>query len=117
MLFFLFYREYKDIYNRYNVTASLKGLPDMNTFLSLVTPYRNSGGCIVIFDDIAGDSKNTYFDFTKLFTVLCHHLNITVVLILHNIFEKHLHTISLNTHHFIFTDRYGILVLFYLIKK
>jgi len=73
------------------------GLPDTET-LNL-NPEQNN---ILILDDLMDEiaaSKST----KNLFTRESHHLNTTVIAIIHNLFnqEKYTRTITLNTHYFI----------------
>ena len=53
---------------------------------------------IVVFDDLMTElPKNR--DMIKFATVNCHHNNITMIILLHNIFEPGLRTLSLNIHY------------------
>lgn len=53
---------------------------------------------IVVFDDLMTELSNDK-EMVKFVTVYSHHLRITIVVLLHNIFHGKLRTLSLNTHY------------------
>ncbi len=55
---------------------------------------------LVIDDQMCGSSRDRKY-IEKLFTQGSHHKNLTVILIVQNLFVKELRTISLNTHYFV----------------
>ena len=74
----------------------------IESFKSLVEPYRNKGS-IVIFDDYESEIIKNISLFSEIWTVLSHHMNCTPLAVLHNLFAKEIRTISLNTHRIILT--------------
>jgi hypothetical protein len=75
----------------------IEGLPD-----DLYTSMDSSRRHLVVIDDLmneVGDSKML----TKIFTKGCHHRNVTVIFILHNLFPKgkECRNISLNTQYIV----------------
>ena len=55
---------------------------------------------IVVFDDLMTELSNDR-DMVKFVTVNCSHNGITMVVLLHNIFQPGLRTLSLNTHYIV----------------
>lgn len=53
---------------------------------------------IVVIDDLAHEGKTDLL--TDAFVKGSHHRNLTLILVVHNIFQKNLRTISLNTHYY-----------------
>ena len=53
---------------------------------------------IVVFDDLMTELSNDK-EMVKFVTVYSHHMNITMIVLLHNIFPPKLRTMSLNTHY------------------
>ena len=97
-----FYKVWQDEYsimkNSETPITFINTIPQSSdAFKSLVSPYKNTGS-IVIFDDFADEISQNHMMFTEIWTVLSHHLNCTVIGIIHNLFMKNLRTISLNTH-------------------
>ena len=81
----------------------LDTVPDsIEGFKELTRPYAASG-CIVVFDDFEQDIIENSGYYRQIWTVLSHHLNITCIALLHNLFAKDLRTISLNTHRIVLT--------------
>ena len=66
-------------------------------FRDLVESYKKDG-VLVIFDDFEDDMVRDSSLYTRLYTVLSHHGNMTIVSLMHNIFRKELRTLSLNIH-------------------
>ena len=75
---------------------------NIESFKSLVEPYR-ANGTLVCFDDYEQQIDENISLYKEIWTVLSHHLNVTPIAVLHNIFAKQLRTISLNTHRLILT--------------
>lgn len=100
----LYYSVWQDIYTKFKkeglVDNFYEGIPDEKSFIDLVSPYKNVGGSLCLFDDLGASLKTGQLDFIKLYSVTSHHFNVTPFLVLHNLFEPHLRSISLNCHHF-----------------
>lgn len=89
-----FYGEYQDSLKRLPVNVELQDSLD-------VTNMNPSKPTLIIIDDMmceVGNDKTV----TKLFTRGTHHRNMSVIIILQNLFykDKEIRTISLNTHYF-----------------
>ena len=96
-----YYGEYQDAYHH---MASLvpeilfvEGIPD-NLLQSLDRTQRN----IIVIDDLMSESGNNK-KVSELFTKGSHHRNLSVILILQNLFYrgKEMRTISLNSHYMV----------------
>ena len=72
--------------------------PTISLIRALVEPYKNIGGSLILLDDLAGELANDK-EISSLFTVLSHHLQISVIMTTQNLFLKNLRTISLNASH------------------
>ena len=70
------------------------------SFKKLVESY-NKECLLVIFDDYEDDMVKNPSLFTRIYTILSHHLNLIPVCLIHNIFRKELRTLSLNVHRMI----------------
>lgn len=99
---FYFYSEMQDIYknmeNEDVVDQLIEGLPSLDEIKELVKPYTKNGGSLCVFDDsLDGITDNV----SKLFTVISHHLNCSMILISQNLFfqNKEYRTMSLNAHY------------------
>ena len=106
----MFSQEVKKIYYFYNnwqkkfdeeINTNIEyrqGLPTEEDFKS----YANGEQCIVVIDDMQVSALNNLF-IANLFSRESHHRNITLILILQNLFHqgKYCRDISLNTHYFI----------------
>jgi len=105
---FLFYSMHQSIYEEMkkeslvdeliNVSSEL---PSLDTISSMVHPYKDSGGSLLIFDDILTQLNN---DFENIFCNLSHHENASVIFLTQNLFYKSniYRTLSLNSHYFVF---------------
>jgi hypothetical protein len=103
----LFYRDMQDIYiemqennlidELINVATSVPSLDDI---YSMVHPYKDKGGCLLIFDDSMGKLTS---DFEQLFCNLSHHENTSIIFITQNLFykDKSFRTMSLNAHYMV----------------
>ena len=80
--------------------ADIEFLKDAN--IEEITESLNveESNLLVIDDQMCGGSHDRKF-IEKLFTQGSHHKNLTVILIVQNMFVKELRTISLNTHYFV----------------
>ena len=103
----LFYREDQPIYNLWIQQGILdekcEGMPDRVDFLAQLAEYRDSGGCLVFFDDFSSLIEQHKSDFIYYFTIGSHHYNASMFLIIHSLFSPALRLLSLNTHRFILT--------------
>ena len=97
---------YKSWYDSGIINHSQKGIPSISDFQDITNFYSEGNGAIVIFDDLGGEVSSNLHFFEHIFVVLSHHLNLTVFLVVHNLFEKSLRKISLNTNRFIITANY-----------
>ena len=106
---YLFYKEWQKKYDDMTIDKTVssfhKGVPNQKDFLQIISKHKNDNGCVCIFDDLADEiTRKNNLDFNQLFTVYSHHYKVTVILILHYLFDKGLRKISLNTQHIVFTD-------------
>ena len=64
----------------------------------MIAPYKNAGGCVCVFDD---SLDNISDQISKMFTVISHHMNVSIILVSQNVFyqNKEYRTMSLNTHY------------------
>ena len=73
----LFYAVYQPIYTNLVqsgiVNKIVHGVPPLNEFEQTIAPYKQSGGCITIFDDLGGEISSRASDFEKINTVFVHH--------------------------------------------
>ncbi|HIC33009.1 MAG TPA: hypothetical protein EYO76_13940, partial [Flavobacteriaceae bacterium] len=106
----LFYAQWQPLYDVMKknklVDLFVKNLPDDKSFNNIILANRDKGGTLAIFDDLVTSNinKKPEFDFNALFSINSHHLNCTPLLILHNLFEPFMRTISLNCNHFFVTS-------------
>lgn len=75
---------------------------NIDSFKSIISPHSNKG-TIVCFDDFEMEITQNISFFQQIWTVLSHHMNVTPIAVLHNLFARDLRTISLNTHRIILT--------------
>ena len=104
----LFYNHWQPIYTDWEaaglVAYSYQGIPNIEEFKSLCTFYTLQNGVSVIFDDLGSEILKNLDFFEQIFVVLSHHMKISVFLVLHNLFEKGLQKISLNSNRIILTN-------------
>ena len=87
--------------NVQNITFH-QGLPSMDD----ITEWSSSTGHkIVLFDDLMIESTSNS-DIVHMFCVGSHHLGITIIHLVQNLFEKGLRCVSLNCHYFILFQNY-----------
>ena len=103
----LFYSVWQPIYKKWRdagfLSYSKEGVPDIQDFKNICNLYTKRGGCLCIFDDLGGAVIKHHDFFKEVFLVISHHYNVSIFLVLHNLFERGLRQISLNTHRFILT--------------
>ena len=112
----LFYNRWQPIYDIWVklglIHYSFNGVPHIDEFKSLCEFYSLDAGVIVIFDDLGSQILKNLDLFEEIFVVLSHHMKISVFLVLHNLYEKGLRKISLNSNRIILTnnprDKYQI---------
>jgi len=104
---FLYYNIMQDIYLQMENDGLIDELIDVGqnfpTYDSLsekVHPYKSSGGCLVIFDDMMTQLTP---DFEKIFCNLSHHESASIILLTQNLFykAKEFRTISINSHYMV----------------
>ena len=104
----LFYSIWQPIYDQWLssglIAYTYKGIPTLEDFKSLCIYYTLENGVSVIFDDLGSLIPKNLIFFEEIFVVLSHHLRISVLLILHNLYEKGLRKISLNSNRIILTN-------------
>ena len=102
----LFFREWQNVYSEWKsmgyVDEFYDTFPDEEEFRDRLDFVGT--GTLVIFDDmfLYVEKNKTFFD--NLFCINSHHLKVTVVLVVHNLFTKSLRTLSLNCHRFFLTQ-------------
>lgn len=104
----LFYNHWQPIYDEW-VSSSLiayshQGVPNIEDFKSLCSYYTLEDGVFVVFDDLGSQILRNIEFFEELFVVLSHHMRISIFLVIHNLFEKGLRKISLNSNRIILTN-------------
>jgi hypothetical protein len=105
---FLFYSAMQDIYIQMEneglvhelISVDSKTHPSYDDFYAMAHPYKNSGGSMMIFDDIMSLVNP---DFEQLFCNLSHHENCSVIFLTQNLFykDKAFRTMSLNSHYIV----------------
>ena len=102
----LFYREWQELYDIWKdagyVDVFYNTFPEEDEFRERLD--MDGAGTLVIFDDCSLQVEQHKEFFDNLFCISSHHLKITVVLIVHNLFTKSLRTLSLNAHRFFLTQ-------------
>jgi len=103
----LFYNMEQLIYNQMKDEGLINEMydckqrfPVLEDVQAMVSPYKNVGGSLVIFDDML---TNLNSDFERLFLNLSHHENASCILLSQNMFykDKVYRTMSLNTHYMV----------------
>lgn len=104
---FWYYNAYQQIYEHMlsegiidELINAKESFPDVDTITQMVRPFKEQGGCLVVFDDIM---TNLTPEFEQIFCNLSHHENASVILMSQNLLynSKIYRTLSLNTHYFI----------------
>lgn len=80
-----------------------QGIPDKDILEQFTRHY---GNIILVLDDVMAQGMNNE-DLMNLFTTYSHHMGITVLFLLQNIFSpgKYMRTVSLNAHYIIFIKK------------
>ena len=103
----LFYSHWQPIYNEWLSNGLIihahQGVPSTAEFKDLCGYYTLENGVGVIFDDLGSQILKNLEFFEDLFVVLSHHMKIAVFLVLHNLYERGLRKISLNSTRIILT--------------
>jgi len=104
---FLFYNMAQPIYGEMKEQGlidemydSTSKFPVLEEIQAMVSPFKEIGGSLIIFDDMLTNLTN---DFERLFLNLSHHENASVILMSQNMFykDKIYRTMSLNTHYLV----------------
>lgn len=104
---FLFYSNKQPIYDEMlkqglvnEVIDANETFPTAEYLTSIVRPYKNGNGSLIILDDIMSDIS---LDFVKIFCNLSHHEKASIIFMTQNLFynNKIYRTLSLNTHYII----------------
>ena len=100
-----FFNQPQDIYKKWLdsglINHSQRGIPSLSDFEEIAKFYSNGDGAVIIFDDLGSQILNNLEFFEHIFVVLSHHLKLSIFLVVHNLFEKELRKISLNTNRFL----------------
>ena len=104
----LYFNQNQEIYNNWFrdglISNASKGIPSIEDFTTIIKYHSTSRVVSVIFDDLGAEILTNLEIFEHIFVVLSHHLKISVFLVLHNLFERGLRKISLNTTRLILTS-------------
>jgi len=104
---FLFYKAMQDMYLEMEKNGLIHemvdvqdGMPSLDSIHDMVSPFKNDGGSMIIFDD-SMSSVNS--DFELLFCNLSHHDNCSIIFMTQNLFfqDKSFRTMSLNSQYII----------------
>ena len=88
---------YDELEKRFSFVTFFKGLPSENAIEEFSNPSEHT---LLILDDLMSQgSKNKVVEL--MFTQICHHLNMSIIFIVQNMFLKSIRTVSLNAHFFI----------------
>ena len=60
---------------------------NIDSFKSIISPHSNKG-TIVCFDDFEMEITQNISFFQQIWTVLSHHMNVTPIAVLHNLFAR-----------------------------
>jgi len=87
------YGEYQQMFREYSDVVFRQGLPD-------VTDFDGSEPVLLIIDDLMNEVDESV---ANIFTRGSHHKNLSVILLVQNLFHKnkHVRTISLNSHYLV----------------
>ena len=102
------YGEYQQLFREYSNVIFRYGLPN-------ITDFNGSEPVLLIIDDLMNEVDESV---ANIFTRGSHHRNVSVILLVQNLFHKnkHVSTISLNSHYFVLyknpTDASQIVNLF-----
>ena len=102
----LYYREWQAVYGVWKemgfIDEFYNSFPEEEEFRDRLD--LEGTGTVVVFDDffLHVEKNKSFFD--NLFCINSHHLKVSVILIVHNLFTKDLRTLSLNCHRFFLTQ-------------
>ena len=102
----LYYREWQEVYGVWKkmgfIDEFYDSFPDEEEFRDRLD--LEGTGTVVVFDDffLHVEKNKSFFD--NLFCINSHHLKVSVILIVHNLFTKDMRTLSLNCHRFFLTQ-------------
>jgi len=87
------YGKYQQLFREYSAVVFRQGLPD-------VTNFDGSEPALLIIDDLMNEVDESV---ANIFTRGSHHRNLSVILLVQNLFHKnkHVRTISLNSHYLV----------------
>lgn len=90
---------FKQMEKEINHITFYQGIPDKEIYEQFTRDY---GNIILVLDDVMAQGMNNE-DLMNLFTTYSHHMGITVLFLLQNIFPpgKYMRTVSLNAHYII----------------
>ena len=77
--------KYENLRNENVVNEIYHELPTIEDLDKIASAYKDCGGCIIVLDDIMS-SWNAGLNLDKVFTELCHHKNVTCLLLVQNLF-------------------------------
>ena len=77
--------KYENLRNENVVNEIYHELPTLEDLDKIASAYKDCGGCIIVLDDIMS-SWNAGLNLDKVFTELCHHKNVTCLLLVENLF-------------------------------
>ena len=82
------------------IDLHFRGLPDIEYLKEIFNQHKDSGGCLLIIDDLIQSIDESV---TSIFTIYSHHLNVTCILLVQSLFlsSKEYRTISLNANYII----------------
>lgn len=104
---FLFYRAMQDIYIEMETSGLIDEMidisdhfPSLDEIYSMVNPYKDKGGSLLIFDDTMVDINP---DMEQVFCNVSHHCAANVLFLTQNLFyhNKSFRTMSLNAHYLV----------------
>ena len=105
----LLYREWQPIYEQirsaFPDTVFYQNYPASKSFHNLISKNSKNGGTLIFIDDLYINSREAkIFDIENLFCVQSHHLNVTVIMSVHHLFEKNFRKVSLNSKNIFLTN-------------
>lgn len=94
-----YYKKWQSAYDNFktkSTVAFINKLPSSQDVSTRCSPFAKTGGSLIVIDDFMQDITA---DISEIFTVLSHHLNLTVLLLTQNLFprSKYARDISLNS--------------------
>ena len=77
--------KYEKLRNEGIVNEIYNEIPTLEDLDKIASAYMDCGGCIIVLDDIMS-GWNVGLNLDKVFTELCHHKNVTCILLVQNLF-------------------------------